>query len=327
MKHKMAITIEDRGSDYGFIIDYAAEKGFDCVWRPLESHKDKRATIEALKDCDAVMAGGSTFDEEVMSALSPKMKIIARFGIGYDYVDIECATKYGIAVTNTPGCMSGGVADLAIASILCIGRRISYLDRKIKEGGWDARFIGNELEGKTVGLVGFGNIAQKLAKYLSGFGCPILAYDIAFPDNHGLASVTRTDLDTIARESDYVSLHLPLNKSTQKMINKSFFAKMKPTAYLINTARGGVVDEADMIEALKNGSIAGAALDVFETEPLPVDNELRSLTNCVFTPHIASFTYETVSKSAFLAIDNINDLFAGRIPRNILNPDFINYVK
>ncbi|MDR0294159.1 MAG: phosphoglycerate dehydrogenase [Oscillospiraceae bacterium] len=327
MSKKIAITLEDRGSDYAFIIRYAAEKGFDCVWRPLEDHKNRMATIDALKDCDAVIAGGSKFDRETLDALRPKLKIIARFGIGYEHVDTAYAAKLGIAVTNTPGCMSGGVADLAVSMILNIGRQLSRLDSSIKAGGWDARFIGNELEGKTVGLVGFGNIAQRVAKYLTGFDCRILAYDVYFNENHGLPNVTRADLGAIARESDYVSLHLPMNQDTAGMIGKDFFAAMKPTAYLINTARGGVVVEADMIEALKSGRIAGAALDVFEHEPLEAGSELRKMQNCIFTPHIASFTYDTVSKSAFLAIDNIDDLFAGKIPRNILNPEYIHFGK
>jgi len=314
MKAKIALVLEDRGTDYAFVKNYAEQKGFELIWRPLEDHKDRQATIAALKDCDAVVAGGQEYDERVLSALAPKLRIVARFGIGFEHVDLECASRLGVAVTNTPGCMSAGVADLAMALILGIGRRIPQLDRKIKDGGWDARFVGNELEGKTVGLVGYGNIARKLAKYLSGFDCRILKYDIALPECDGL--------DVIARESDYISLHLPATNETRGMIGKGFISKMKPTAFLINTARGEVVDEHEMIAALKENRIAGAALDVFEQEPLPVDSELRSLPNVIFTPHIASYTYETVSKSAFTAIDNIEDLFEGRTPRNILNPDY-----
>ena len=322
MKPKIALVLEDRGSDYAFIRDYAESKGFDFVWRPLENHKDKQATINALKDCDAVIAGGQTYDGEVLTALSPKLKIVARFGIGFEHVDLDFAAKKGIAVTNTPGCMSAGVADLAITLILGIGRHLSQLDQKIKAGGWDARFIGNELEGKTVGMVGFGNIAQRLAKYLIGFDCKILAYDIFFPENHGLPHVTQVDMDTIARESDYVSLHLPANKDTIGMIDKEFISKMKPTAFMINTARGEVVDEAELIVALKEGRIAGYASDVFGIEPLPVDSELRLLPNVIMTPHLGSFTVETASKAAFQAIDNIEDLFSGKIPRNILNKEY-----
>jgi len=319
---KIALIIEDRGTDYDYVIRQAAERGFECVWRPLEDHNDKPAIIAALKDCDATIAGGQTFDAEVLDALSPRLKIISRFGIGYEHIDVPHATKLGIAVTNTPGCMSAGVADLAITMMLSIGRQIPRLDRAIKDGGWDPRFTGNELEGKTVGLVGFGNIAQRLARYLSGFGCPILAYDIFFPQNHGLSHVRQADLDTIARESDYVSLHLPMTAETANMIGKNFFDKMKPTAFLINTSRGAVVVEKDLIDALRNKKIAGAALDVFAKEPLPADSALRTFSNCVFTPHIASYTIETVLKSTSLAIDNIDDLFAGRTPRNIINPKY-----
>ena len=320
---RIALTLENRGTDYGFVRQYASDRGFDCVWRPLEDHHDRQATIAALCDCEAVIAGGSVFDEAVLSALSPMLRIIARFGIGYEHIDMECATKLGVAVTNTPGCMSAGVADLAIGMMLNIGRQISRLDNTIKTGGWDPRFTGFELEGKTVGLVGFGNIARRLAKYLSGFDCRVLAYDVAF-DQHEAPNAAPADLDTIACESDYVSIHLPMTDETAGIIDNKFFEKMKPTAFLINTARGGVVAERDMIEALKSGRIAGAALDVFEREPLPEDSELRGLENCVFTPHIASYTIETASKAAFLAIDNITDLFEGRVPKNILNPGFNN---
>ena len=323
MKPKVALVLEDRGSDYAYITNYAAEKGFDCVWRPLENHKDKQATINTLKDCDAVIAGGQTFDEEVLSALVPKLKIIARFGIGYEHVDLECAARMGVAVTNTPGCMSAGVADLAIAFMLGIGRHLSQFDNIIKTGGWSSNRIGYDLEGKTVGMVGFGNIAQRLAKYLIGFDCPILAYDIMFCKDHGLPHVKQADLDTIARESDYVSLHLPVTKDTLGMIDKEFIAKMKPTAFLINTARGEVVDENELIIALKEGRIAGYATDVFGTEPLPADSEFRSLPNVIMTPHIGSYTLETATMAASLAIENIDDLFAGKIPRNILNREYL----
>jgi len=316
-------VIEDRGSDYGFIIEYANKQGFDCVWRPLETCSGKQEIIETLSDCDAVIAGGQNYDRGVFEALSPKLKIIARFGIGYEHVDLDCAAEYGIAVSNTPGAMSAGVAELAITMMLAIGRQIHRLDSSIKSGGWDARYIGHGLEGKTVGLIGFGNIARQLCKYLSGFNCPILAYDIFFPEGARLPdNVTKADLDDIARKSDYVSLHLPAVKDTMGLIGKDFFDKMKPTAFLINTARGGVVVDDDMIEALKTRRIAGAALDVFEIEPLPENSELRKLNNCIYTPHIASYTYETVAKSAFQAIDNISDLFAGKTPRNILNPGY-----
>ncbi|MCL2834864.1 MAG: phosphoglycerate dehydrogenase [Treponema sp.] len=321
---RIAITLEDRGTDYGFVINRAAEKGFDCIWRPLEDHNDKKATIAALSDCDAVIAGGSVFDAEVLNVLSSRLKIIARFGIGYEHIDTDCAAKLGIAVTNTPGCMSAGVADLAMTMMLNIGRQISALDRKIKDGGWDPRFTGHELEGKTVGLVGFGNIAQRLAKYLIGFDCPILAYDIKFPASHGLPNVRQADLDTIASKSDYVSLHLPITKETAGLINRNFFNQMKPTAFLINTARGGLVAEKDLIEALDKNQIAGAALDVFEKEPLPPDSMLRKFNNCIFTPHIASYTMETVTRSAYRAIDNIADLFTGQIPENVVNPGYRN---
>ena len=319
---KIAVILEDRGTDYDFVINHANEKGYDCSWIPLENHRDKQATIKALSGIDAVIAGGQIFDAEVLNALSPSLKIIARFGIGYEHIDMDCASGLGIAVTNTPGCMSGGVADLAISMMLNVGRRLSWFDSKIKAGGWDPRFTGNELEGKTVGLVGFGSIAQKLARYLTGFDCPVLAYDIRFPKTHGLPNVRQADLNTIAAKSDYVSLHLPLTKETLGLINRDFFNKMKPTAFLINTARGGVVVKKDMIEALRNRRIAGAALDVFDSEPMPAGSELRHFDNCIFTPHIASYTIETVKRSAFTAIDNIDDLFHGRIPRNILNPGY-----
>ena len=319
---KIIVTMEDKGADYSSAIDRAKDKGYDCLWRPLPNYQDRKATIAALSDCDAVLAGGQIYDAEVLEALSPRLRIIARFGIGYDNVDLDCAAKLGVAVTNTPGAMSGGVADLAISMMLNIGRQLNRFDQNIKTGGWDLRYTGCELEGKTVGIVGFGNIGQRLAKYLIGFDCRILAYDIEFPESHGLPNVKRSDLDTIARESDYVSLHLPLTKDTRGIINRDFFAKMKHSAYLINTARGGVVAEKDMIEALKNRRIAGAALDVFEKEPLPADSELRGFENCLFTPHIASFTFETVSRSSFQAIDNIDDLFSGRVPMNILNPGY-----
>jgi phosphoglycerate dehydrogenase-like enzyme len=229
----------------------------------------------------------------------------------------------GIAVTNTPGKNASAVAELALTLLLDVTRGISFQERSIRKGGWSTGYIGRSLEGKTVGIVGFGHIGQKMAQYLQGFRCRILAYDV-YPDQEAAASLHTElcTLDDIAKQSDFISIHVPLTSQTRGLIDRSYIHKMKNEAYLINTSRGPVIKETDLIEALQEGRIAGAGLDVFEIEPLKPDNPLMKMNNVVLSPHVASATFESIDEVGLCVAENIIALYDGTVPPHVVNPEY-----
>jgi len=324
MNRKVAITIEARdGYEMLRLQQLIRDQGFDPVFYDHLSTDEE--VIEKLKDCDAVIAGGDGYNRHVLTELAKAgtLKIIARFGVGFDKVDLEAASEFGIAVTNTTGTMSMPVAELAMALILSTARDVAFCDRKLRMDGWFVGPASGSLDGKTVGLVGFGGIAKKLAEYLSGFHCRILAYDICF-DSEAASQlgVEQATIEQIAAESDFVSLHTPKTPETVGLWNKRLFKMMKPTAFLINTSRGEIVNEKDLIWALENRVICGAGLDVFEREPIPQDSPLLKMDNVVLIPHNAGWNDQSEFVTGGRALANIIDLFEGRIPRDILNPDY-----
>lgn len=255
------------------------------------------------------------------------LKIIANYAVGYNNIDVNEATKRKIPVTNTPGVLTETTADLAFALILSIARRIVESDKFLREGkftGWAPMlFLGNDVYGKTIGIIGFGRIGQAVAKRATGFDMKILYYDTApVPTEvEQKYNATYKSLDELLKESDYISIHVPLVKETYHLISDREFSLMKPTAYLINTSRGPVVDEKALVRALKEKKIAGAALDVFENEPA-VEPELIHIPNTVLVPHIGSATIETRTKMALMAAENIIAVLVhNKIPPNIVNPE------
>jgi D-3-phosphoglycerate dehydrogenase len=321
--YRVVITMETHGYDYGMIREYLKQHGYLVDWRPVETKKPVEV-LENITGYDAVIAGGDCMNRDVLMKLADTVKIIARYGIGVDTIDIDSATELGIAVTNTPGKMSAGVAETALVLMIAAARRLCVFDRKIRAGEWYQMYVGTQLEDKTVGLIGFGQISRKLARYLQGFSCEVLAYDQYFDEAAARElSVKKSNLEEIAGKSDFVSIHLPLTDETSGMIAKEFFTKMKPTAYLINTSRGAILREADLIMALQQKKIAGAGLDVFEQEPVAANNPLLTMDNVVLTPHIASTTMEAVENVGKCAADNIIAYFEGRVPPNILNPNYV----
>ncbi|MEW8980083.1 MAG: phosphoglycerate dehydrogenase, partial [Symbiobacterium sp.] len=272
---------------------------------------------QLVPDIDAVVAGIDTWNEDVFK-LAPKLKVIARFGVGVDNIDVAKANEYGIKVCNVPGGNANAVAEMAVGLIIAAMRQIPYLQQSLRRGNWD-RFVGRELINRTVGLVGFGHIAQMVARKLQGFDVRLLAYDLAPNHEKGRAyNVAFVSLEELLRESDVISLHVPGVKATYHMIGKEQFEMMKRDAYLINTARGSVVDEDALYEALKSGRIAGAAVDVYEQEPARKDHPLFTLDNVITTPHSAAETYETYRKVSLATAQAILDVFAGREPANLV---------
>jgi len=300
------------------------DKGYQVVYLD-DLRNTEQSVIDSLRDFSTMIAFAEPFTEKVFSALDGQLKLVCRFGLGYDKVDLDAATKYGVCVTNTAGKMADAVAELTILLMLECCRRAAKHDAQMQNGIWNLSFQGTQLSGKTVGLIGFGNISQRLAELCRGFGCTVLANDVVF--NREAAQrigVTQATLDEIAESSDFVSLNVPLLPSTKHIINTEFLEKMKSTAYLINTSRGPTVDETALIAALDGGIIAGAGLDVFINEPLEADSGLRDRENVILTPHYASYTKEAYMETIMDVMESIDSFRSGKTPKHCLNPGYLN---
>jgi glyoxylate reductase len=249
-------------------------------------------------------------DARLMDAAGSQLKVISQMAVGYNNIDVAAAKERGIQLGNTPGVLTDATADLAFALLLAAARRIVEGVEYIRAGKWQtwhpSVLLGTELRNATLGIIGLGRIGKAVAKRAAGFDMRILAHSrSAAPEEAMAAGVELVDLPTLLRESDFVSLHVPQNDATVHLINRETLALMKPTAVLINTARGGIVAQDDLIEALRQGVIAGAALDVTDPEPIAADHPLLSLPNVIVVPHIGSATLETRARMASMAADNL----------------------
>jgi lactate dehydrogenase-like 2-hydroxyacid dehydrogenase len=250
-----------------------------------------------LKDADAVIAGLEPYTKEVIENM-PKLKIIARRGVGVDNISQEAIKERSITLTRTEGCVEDAVSELVMAYILEHSRKLSMHNQEMKQGIW-AYHIGSGLKGKTLGIAGFGSIGKATAIRANAFGMKVLCYHRhSNPEMEKEYNAEYVDFDTLLKESDYLSISIPLNSETRNTFNQSVFERMKPSAVLINTARGPIVNANDLATALKNKQIAGACIDVFDHEPC-TDSPLRELENVILTPHIGTFTKET-----FVAMNN-----------------------
>jgi glyoxylate reductase len=302
-------------------------KYFDVEVWPEYAPPPKKTIIEKAKNVDALASLLSDkIDAEVFNA-APKLKIVSQLAVGFDNIDIAEATKRGIYVTNTPEVLTDTTADFAWALLMAVARRVVEADKYVRTGQWKvgwhpAMLTGRDVYGATIGIVGAGRIGYAVAQRAKGFGMKILFYDvIPRPEIERDFGAKKVDLDTLFKESDFISIHVPLMKETHHLVNAEKLKLMKKTAYLINNSRGPVVDEKALYEALKNGQIAGAGLDVFEQEPAPMDNPLLKLDNVVVTPHISSASLETRAKMSEMVADNLVSFFEGKKPPNLVNPD------
>jgi glyoxylate reductase len=257
---------------------------------------------------------------------APGLRVISQMAVGYDNIDVAAATARGIQVGNTPGVLTEATADLTFALILAVTRRIVEAERYVREGRWQTwdpgGLLGLELYGATLGIVGFGKIGQAVARRAQGFGMRVLyASRSASRSPEETALAARTDVDALLRESDIVTLHVPLSPETANMIAARELRSMKATAFLINSARGGIIDQAALVRALREGWIAGAGLDVAAVEPIPPGDPLLSAPNCVLLPHIGSATLATRSRMASMAVDNLIAGLRGEPLPNCVNPE------
>src|SRR5215472_15670052 len=265
-------------------------------------------------------------NEELLQA-APKLRIAANVAVGFDNIDVPACSKRGVVATNTPGVLDETTADFAWTLLMAVARRLLEGDALARSGnwkGWDLdQLVGADVWGKTLGIVGFGRIGRAMARRASGFQMKVIYTDAvkATPDTEKELRAEFRDMNALLAEADFISLHTPLLPETRGLFNVEKFARMKRTAFLINTSRGPVVNEGDLIAALESGKIAGAALDVFEKEP-GIHPGLRR-ENVVLAPHIASASLETRTKMAVMAAENVVALLQGRRPANILNPEVL----
>ena len=285
--------------------------------------------VECIRDVDAIMLGDFQLSN-VMIERAERLKIISRVGVGYNNVDVRAATRRKIIVTNVPGALSDSVAEHTILLILAAARRLIVGDRSVREGGWNnfqQHAPGFELSSKTLGLIGFGAIGKAVSQRAKAFNMKVMVYDPYVDDNKAAQlGCQRVELDRLLKESDVVSVHTPLTTETERLIGERELNLMKKSAVLINTARGGVIDESSLIEVLKKRKIAGAGLDVLASEPPQLGNPLFELDNLTFTPHSAGFTLEVIRRLWLACYDAVTRVLRGELPQppaNIVNPEVI----
>lgn len=297
------------------------QAGFEVRWNELGRTFTEAELAQRLEGVTATIASVEPYTERVFAA-APDLKVIARMGVGHDQIDLAAATRHGVTVAMAFGTNHDAVADHAMALIAAVAHRIVEYDRRVRSGSWGNLFHAR-LHGTTVGIVGFGRIGRALARRCLGFNMEVLVADpVAEADTVARLGYRLVELEELLREADFVSLHAPLIPETHHLIDARRLALMKPSAYLVNTARGGLVDEAALVAALQENRIAGAALDVFETEPLP-DTPLRHLAGTVLTPHVAGTSAASFRAMAERCVENILLLARGRDPGAglVLNPE------
>jgi D-3-phosphoglycerate dehydrogenase len=280
------------------------------VFNPAEKPLTESELIPLISDCDGCIAGLDFYTAGVIESAG-NLKVISRYGVGVDRVDLAAAKAKNVIVCNTPGANTQAAADLTIGMLLCIARKIPVLDKKTKEGLW-TRSTGIELSGKTISILGLGAVGKAVAKRASGFSMRILACDPVinreYVESNGIVPV---DFDTLVREADFLCLHLPLTDETRNIISIDVMKTMKKGAIIVNTARGSLIDEVAVYELLVSGHLGGIGLDVYETEP-PKKSPLFDLENVVLTPHTAAHTAEATTAMAEMSVQNLIDVLSGR---------------
>lgn len=285
------------------------DSGYEITYnhsgKPLEGNQ----LIEAARGCVGILAGLDDFSAAVLHEL-PDLRVISRYGVGVDRVDLQAAGRQGIVVTNTPGANSTAVAEMALTSMFALARHVAWLNETTRQGQW-LRVVGTELSQATLGIVGYGSIGRALRRLVTGLDMKVLVYDPFFdPDTD--PTVQGVDLPDLVRESKFISLHLPLTPETAHLFDASMFRLMSPGTFLINTSRGGIIDESAAAAALDSGQLAGLALDAYEQEPPSPDHQLFSFANVLATPHTGAQTVQSRIRMARYAIDNLLDALAGK---------------
>lgn len=322
MSRKVLIAIPGIHAETMGGLDRLGVEGCEIVRNPVGRTLTEDELIGLLPGVFATIAAGEPYTERVFAA-APDLKLVARMGVGYDRVDVTAATRHGVAIAMAFGTNHEAVADHAFALMAGLANRLPAYHQEVMDGRWGGHFHPG-LWRSTVGIIGLGRIGRALARRCRGFEMRVLAYD-ALPDPAyaGAEGIELVDLDRVFREADFVSVHAPHTPETDQIVSRERLAMMKPSAYLINTARGNLVDEAALSAALAAGRIAGAGLDVFEVEPLPAGSPLRGLPNVILTPHCAGGTVSAVIMMTERCVASVLAVRDGRSPGDeyLLNPE------
>ncbi|MEX1254707.1 MAG: D-glycerate dehydrogenase [Dehalococcoidia bacterium] len=295
------------------------------VWRN-ELPPPREELLRAVRDIDGLISLlTDTIDAELLDA-APKLRVVSNVAVGYDNIDVPAATARGVLVCNTPGVLTETTADFAFALLLAAARRLPEAERAVREGRWKtwhpSFLLGRDVYGATLGIVGLGQIGEAVARRARGFSMRVLYTNRTRRDDlERELTVESVGFEDLLAQADFVSVHVPLTPETRHMFDDAAFARMKPTAILVNTSRGAVVDEGALRRALETKQIAAAAIDVAEQEPLASHDPLLRLPNLLVTPHIASASVATRERMAAIAVDNVLAALAGRPPLHCINPD------
>ena len=306
-------------ADYAQLKDAFENAGHEILFRQWTTSQE---VIDGAKDADAIILMAVSITREVIAAL-PNLKIISRCGIGYDNVDLEAATEHGVVVCNVPDHCTYEVACHAFTLMMALERQLVPFINRARQGGYanGKEIKCHRVRGQVLGILGYGRIGRQLAPMALGMGMTVLAYDPYVKDVETPGVTMAHSMEEVLEQADVVSVHLYLNEETFHMLSMPQFRMMKKSAFLINASRGGVVNTEDLIAALKAGEIAGAGLDVAETEPLPMDHEFLSMPQVVFTPHVGMYSEEAMADMYAKLSSQALDVLAGKWPKNVVNPN------
>ena len=296
------------------------DRRFRVNLHPKRTNLGEDELIASLQDADVFMCGLGKVTRRVIEN-APKLKMVAKFGVGLESVDIPACTEYGVPVVNCPGSATDAVSEFTVAMLLSAARGLVENDRMAHAGKW-GRTLGISPFNKTLGIIGFGAIGHRVAEAVSGFNMRVIAYTPhPKPEIAAKYGVEMVDLDTLISQSDFITLHLPYKKETEKMVNADFLSRMKKGSVLVNAARGALVDEQALYEALKSGHLHAAALDVHEKEPISPDDPLLELSNCIMTTHNAASSVEGRNYLMEYCVQNVLDVMDGIAPKGLVNPE------
>lgn len=315
-KYGYRVVITD--CDHGSIEEEKEEFGRIGAELMLAQVKEEEDVIRSCREADGILNQYALLTRRVLENL-PKCKVIARYGVGVDSVDLRAATDLGIIVANVPDYCVDEVADHTVALILAWVRKVAFFDQKVKSSQWDFRQGKpiHRMKGKTMGLVGCGRIGLEVAKRISAFCVRVIAFDPYL--EKAPEGIELTDLDTLLKESDFISIHCPLNETTRHLIGEREPKKMEKKPLIINTSRGSIIDEKALIQALVEGHLSGAGLDVLETEPPNSQNPLLKMENVILSPHIGFYSEESISELKRRTAENVSSVLLGKWPWSVVN--------
>lgn len=320
-KPKVNVSVPILEADLRAQIEAVAEAHY------LDWSVSRADLLAAMGDVEGVLVTPRVRGDAEFFAASPKLRVLATTSVGYDAFDIDAATNHGVVVCNTPGVLTNAVANLTTALILNLALKLRENEAYVRDGNWAANAtrpgLGIDVQGKTLGVIGFGRIGQTVTRIMQALGMKTIWYDIYDTPHPSAPKSEYRPFDALLAESDFVTLHTNLDANSRHLIGAAELAKMKRTAYLVNTARGGLVDQVALTEALRNGTIAGAGLDVLESEPPAADDPIYKLPNVVCYPHIGSATHETRRAMRELAVQNLVAVLTGQRPPAPVNPEVL----